>query len=54
MRNITQNQRNGTAVGAAGHPNRLGVLALFLLILAAILALLFMSPREAARVVRGA
>lgn len=48
----TQEHRNSTAVGEASRPNRLGVLVLYLLILAAILALLFVSPREAARVVR--
>jgi len=39
-------------MGSAGRPNRLGVLVLGLLILAAILALLFVSPPETARVVR--
>lgn len=52
MRNFSQEPRNVTADGSEGRPNRLGVLVLYLLILAAILALLFVSPREAARVVR--
>lgn len=35
-----------------GRPNRLGVVILYVLLFAAVIAMLFVSPPEAARVVR--
>lgn len=48
MQNMSVKQRDITAVGSTGRQNRPGVMVLGLLIL----ALLFVSPREAAGVVR--
>lgn len=55
--NNMQKQEHGyhrNEIRQTGSPSRLGVALLCLLILAAILALLFVSPPEAARVVRAA
>lgn len=54
MHNRPEKQCGSSPADTAARPNRLGVVILYVLLFAAVIAMLFVFPPEAVRVVRAA